>query len=56
MKVDDCTICQERPQLSDSALGLCVRCAAMIFEVLVQEAMNSERKDRLDTQEEVDRG
>ena len=52
----NCTLCEKRDRLGDSALGLCPRCAEMIFEQLVQEAMNTERQNELDKQEEVQRG
>ena len=56
METERCTLCTERPQLSDSVLELCGRCAEMIFEVLCQEALASETKDELDIQEEQANG
>lgn len=51
----DCTLCEERPQLSDSAMDLCARCAEMIFNQICQEAMAEETKHELDVQEDMDR-
>lgn len=44
-----------RESLMDSAFGLCSRCAHQVFEAMLQEVRDYERKDRLDIQEEQDR-
>ncbi len=50
-----CTLCEERPQLPDSALDLCARCAEMIFNQLCQEALKDEKQEQLNEQEDKDR-